>query len=1033
MNKKSTYKLDVIRLPYKKSLLSSLIISSVLSYAEIVCAEGQVVVSNGGTVAMSEVVVETDDDNKAGVISHDLNSLATLTDVQVNTQGKNAPGLYTLDGGGIKFINGTITTNDSVAVQVNSGGHIEITGSVINSAGQDKSIISVGGTGSQFKGSKLTLSNTGNGGGISVSDNAEVSLNNINIELTDATNGVSVSKADLNITNLTLKQSSTGQQNAVYAQGDADKTASVTLTNAAIEATGANDVLINANNYSHITLNGGNFSSTGNYFTALSTSATQASLDAKDITVTTDGNTSHGVNNRGEMTLSNSNITVKGDAANAVYTEGKLTADKLTLRTEGSDAAAIAAARGGSLSLTNSNAVTTGNRGYGAINYSASRIAADHLDLQTLGEGAHALLVYSASELSLTNSKLQAQGSNSVALYAMGSHPDNQLTTVNLQNSQLSSVQNQGLYASGTNLNVNLTEGSSLSGGNGQLSTVQSATSDANVVDSVVRLNADGGSTLTGDILTDGGNSTVDLSLSNASRWTGAAAQADDVVIDDTSIWDMTASSTLSTLSHNGTVNFRPRNGDFSTLTVKGDLTGHGTFVINTQLGNDTSPTDKINIKGNASGDFNLTVNNAGGTGALTTGEGIELVNIDGTSQGSFKLTNRVAAGAYEYQLAQGGTQNLNNWYLRSTYLAPAPEPEPTPEPQPEPQPDPAPAPDPKPAEDPDIQPKPKPDTNPPPGPKPAPAPERSSGDTAWRAEVPGYLAAPWLIQRYAFDALGTYHQRTGSDVNHKNGTWGRLNTQNMKADAGRFGYDTETWYAQFGADLWENENSALSQRAGWLVTIGNIQSDATDAARSKNPALSVDTGKIDTMAYSAGGYYSRKNADGGYVDLVGQASWYHTNYHSVGYVTQHGYGAALSAEVAQPFHLVDRWYIEPQLQLKTQYLSLEDFSDKISHVSGVSGVNAQARAGTRLYLAKPEISPYFTLDAVTDIGNELAISVASQSVRPEFSSDYWQTGGGLIAPLSRDSSVYLDARYMKDFRGTQEGYNGNIGVKVTF
>ena len=1023
----TTYKTPRPKLfrPYfRKSLLSSIIFSSIFTCTETARAQGQVLITKGGEVTLSEALIETHEDNKIAVSVEDADSLAALTDTLVLTNGVNASGLSVANEGYIDFTGGSVTTLNATAVEVKSAGSIGLNNVDISSKGDGKTLISVSGSGSELTGNGLNLQATGaNATGISVSDHAAVTMSDIKLELTNGSSGVSVSSADLSINNLTLKQNGADPQNVVYAMGDDSKTATVTLTNGHAEATGADGTLINANNNSHITLNGGVYASSGDNFTALFTSSTNSTLDANGIAVTTNGNTSHGVSNHGMMNLADSNISVSGDSSYALYSEGTLTASNMALSTAGSDTGAISAAGGGSVTLNKGTVETTGARGYGVLNHSGSHITATDIAVTTTGDGSHALLVNSGSDLSLSDSQVEAKGAGSAALSAMGAGGTNPQTTVNLKNSQLSSVQNQGLYASGSNLVVNLTEGAALSGGNGQLATVHSRMDGTEMWDSTVKLNADGGSKLTGDILTDGGASAVDVMLTNTSIWTGATAKGNNIELDSTSLWDMTASSSISTLNNQGTVNFRPQNNGFSTLTINNNLSGGGHFNINTQLGDDNSPTDKIDVKGNVSGDHLLTVNNIGGTGALTIADGIEVVNIDGTLQGSFSLTNRVAAGAYEYQLQQGGAQDSNNWYLRSSYLAPNPEPNPEPSPESDPMTDPdsAAESDPTPEPDPVID------------PSPAPSPSNADADTSWRAEVPGYAAAPWLIQRYAFDALGTYHQRTGGNVNHKNGTWGRISTQHLNTDAGRFSYDTDTWFAQFGADLWENAAHERDHRAGWLVTIGNMKTDARDAVRAANPALSVNTGSIDTMAYSLGGYYTQENRDGSYVDIVSQATWYHTNYQSLVDATQHGFGIAASAEGGKPLAVYADWKIEPQLQMKLQYLNLDGFSDAISQVSGTSATHAQVRTGLRIYRENTLWTPYATLDAISDMGSSMTVSVASLPVDADFSSSQWQAGAGVSASLSDDSALYLDTRYIRAFDGTQEGYSGNIGVKVTF
>uniref|UniRef100_UPI0011E6F0EC hypothetical protein n=1 Tax=Serratia marcescens TaxID=615 RepID=UPI0011E6F0EC len=77
----------------RKSLLASLVLSSLFTCVETVRAQDQVVVSAGNEVMLSGEVIETQGDNKTAVSVRDPGSLATLTDSGVFTEGINAIGL----------------------------------------------------------------------------------------------------------------------------------------------------------------------------------------------------------------------------------------------------------------------------------------------------------------------------------------------------------------------------------------------------------------------------------------------------------------------------------------------------------------------------------------------------------------------------------------------------------------------------------------------------------------------------------------------------------------------------------------------------------------------------------------------------------------------------------------------------------------------------------------------------------------------------------------------------------------------------
>jgi len=138
------------------------------------------------------------------------------------------------------------------------------------------------------------------------------------------------------------------------------------------------------------------------------------------------------------------------------------------------------------------------------------------------------------------------------------------------------------------------------------------------------------------------------------------------------SAWLMTGDSNVGhlTLGATGTVAL----GDgrrFNTLSVDTFTGNGGTLAFNTHLGDDNSATDKLIIAGDANGQANVRVHNAGGAGAKTD-KGIELIRVGGASNAQFDLSGRAVGGQYEYFLFKDATNG--GWYLRSE-LATTPDP----------------------------------------------------------------------------------------------------------------------------------------------------------------------------------------------------------------------------------------------------------------------------------------------------------------------------------------------------------------------
>ncbi|WP_145520982.1 autotransporter outer membrane beta-barrel domain-containing protein [Yersinia mollaretii] len=145
--------------------------------------------------------------------------------------------------------------------------------------------------------------------------------------------------------------------------------------------------------------------------------------------------------------------------------------------------------------------------------------------------------------------------------------------------------------------------------------------------------------------------------------------QGTHVSIFGASRWDMTGNSTIDNLnlSSLGSINLSYDNKPGNILTINGDYDANSQslLVFNTQLGDDDSPTDRMIVEGNTSGETNVEVNNVGGAGNKTD-LGILLIKVLGRSDGEFKQSGRIVAGAYEYKLGRGKGALNKNWYIRS-------------------------------------------------------------------------------------------------------------------------------------------------------------------------------------------------------------------------------------------------------------------------------------------------------------------------------------------------------------------------------
>ena len=307
---------------------------------------------------------------------------------------------------------------------------------------------------------------------------------------------------------------------------------------------------------------------------------------------------------------------------------------------------------------------------------------------------------------------------------------------------------------------------------------------------------------------------------------------------------------TIAGLTNAGLVNMGTPTALGTVLTTQSYTGNGGTIAINTFLGGDNSPSDRLVIDGGtASGASGLRVTNAGGSGDLTLGNGIPVVvttNGGTTAPGAFGLSGPVAAGPYEYFLFRGGVTpgNENDLFLRNV-AGPIPPELPGPiEPGP-------------------IPPGPSSPGPTPPGAAPAPIP-------FFRPEAIVYAGMPALARLIGKETLGTFHERQGDQsLLAKNGPvpigWGRAFGE--RAEYRRGGalspeFDGHLWGFQAGFDLAAVETWAGRDHFGAFVGHTRANGDVRGFALGQRRTAS---GSVDLDATSLGLYWTH----------IGPSGWY--------------------------------------------------------------------------------------------------------------------------------------------------------------
>ena len=386
-----------------------------------------------------------------------------------------------------------------------------------------------------------------------------------------------------------------------------------------------------------------------------------------------------------------------------------------------------------------------------------------------------------------------------------------------------------------------------------------------------------------------------------------------------------------------------------------------------------------------AGGASSVYIENAGGLGAKTTGDGIKIIDVlsgsSGSATGAFSLGNtRLAAGAYDYRLFRSGLANDDgDWYLRSNL----------------------------------------------------------------RTAVAAYSALPESLSNYGLAIIGTLHERTG-ELNPAQGfakaTWARWVYQNLDYASSVFD-STESSSRisafQAGLDIWQQQSeNGSSWQAGLSMAYGNLETHTHDA--------SLEIGALDGNALSYGAYGTWHGTNNSYVDAVFQIS----NYSNLFVQSDAGdalqtdaQGTSFSLEAGYPFVLQEHLKLEPQAQLIWQKLNIDTAADDFSRIEFSDSSVLLGRFGARL------VADWTNADrhAITwlrgnvwhafDDGNSMIISALDGSSPSNFSGQVagsWiDIGIGATLNFNASLSLLAEISYYWDIDGPKiDGFNSNLGLK---
>ncbi|MFV0284649.1 MAG: autotransporter outer membrane beta-barrel domain-containing protein [Castellaniella sp.] len=478
--------------------------------------------------------------------------------------------------------------------------------------------------------------------------------------------------------------------------------------------------------------------------------------------------------------------------------------------------------------------------------------------------------------------------------------------------------------------------------------------------------------------------------------------------IESDSVFDASAggANITGTVTNAGTINMAGSTvGD--ELKITGDYLGNGTLLVDSRWDDpDIQQTDHMIITGAADGMTTVAVP-GGIIGDVTLGDAPKngqwltpVVSVEGTDlnqshtfTGTAETTNAGQAQLVQRDDPNGGSNYY--WVLAAQ----------------------------------------NPGTDPiPPGPDPVPI---------YTPGTPGYVQMSRIDREMGLEQLGKLHERRGDfrqvpRDQSANPIWGRLNiTDQQEQGDKRFGYDTQTSFLQFGADLRARSDEAGNRlHQGVMVTYSRGDHDFYDKYRAENGVVSdrkhVGTGTTDM--YSLGAYSTWYSANGTYLDLVGNLSGIHNTYDSAsGSASQNGYGLGVSVAVGHPWQLGrSAWQIEPQAQLSYQYVHLNDFDDDVRTIDDQSGGTLRGRLGARLAYNNDNGEQrthtfYVTANVLHDFtGNKSEARIGRDELRETYQRTWGELGVGAQFPLGKSAYLYGDVRYARAFSGGTDVYQGD-------
>lgn len=730
-----------------------------------------------------------------------------------------------------------------------------------------------------------------------------------------------------------------------------------------------------------------------------------------------------------KLTLIESTVTTTGAADSrglVVKNDAVMVLDRVDVATAGANAQGIHARAGAEVDGRNVTVETLGSGASGvSIGNGDTLVAMDGGSVRTSGSSAHAFHVEDGGTLTATNVHVGAVGEGSSAV-ALSRPESGDVADITFNGGSLASVAGPLIVVDGGHGTITINGPTDLSPGLVDGRRVLAGVNGSGAEHADISFQFNGVPGITGDLITTGSSNDVSAALTSSdwvgdlqvaanntvrigladSMWSGQSTGAAAIDLDAASAWNITGSSSSGAVANAGRVGFISNESGFSTLTVR-DYSGQdGILEINAVLESDNSPSNRLVVDGGvADGKTSVVVTNVGGSGALTTGDGIpvvETLNGGSTMGDAFHLAERTVAGAYEYRLFRGGSVRAEDWFLRSHLIE-----------------------------------------------------QQQDAEVVvplYRPEVPLYTPAPAMARQMGLSLLGTLHERVGEQMNvrphadqrdHLNGAWGRVigesGNSKWSGTAKARARDANIVGVQAGLDVYRAE-----QDNGYRNHAGLYGGHIRHSAKVRGLALGVDNlqvGKLTLDGPAVGAYWTRYSPAGTYLDGVVQWNRFDVdakaNYGSR--MDTKGTGFVASLETGHPVAIGNGWQVEPQAQLIYQSINMRGTSDALSTVTWREGDAVTGRLGARFQFTSEDgdtlWQPYAKANVWHGFGGKDRTVFGANAIETRFGDTALELGAGATAKVSEAVSVYahLDHRWSVSGRDRHSFTGGAVGVRINW